>query len=72
MWMRPPRLRAFNYSYKLAFDYTNNEVKYVAMILVILSLKEIQVKSVELHGDSELIIKQMTGEYHTRHPRMRS
>ena len=50
----------------------NNEVEYEAMILVILFLKELQVKRVVLHGGSELIIKQMTGEHQARHPRMRS
>ena len=50
----------------------NNEAEYEAMILAILVLKELQVKRVVLHGDSELIIKQMTGEYQARHPRMRS
>ena len=72
MWMRPLGVRAVNYYHKLAFDYTSNEGEYEAMILVILDLKGLHVRRVVLHGDSELIIKQMTGEYHTRHPRMRS
>ena len=59
----PPGVRALNYSYNLDFDYTNNEAEYEAMLLAILVLKEIQVKRVVLHGDSKLIIKQMTGEY---------
>ena len=72
VWMRHTEVRALNYYYKLAFDCTNNEAEYEAMILAILALKELQVKRVVLHGDSKLIIKQMTGKYRARHPRMRS
>ena len=61
--MRPPGVRGLNYSYKIDFDCTNNEAEYEAMILAIMALKELQVKRVVLHGDSKLIIKQMTGEY---------
>ena len=67
-----PGVRYLNYSYKVAFDYTNNEAEYEAMILEILVLKELQVKRVVLYGHIELIIKQMTREYQARHPRMRS
>ena len=56
-------MRALNYYYKIPFDYTNNEAEYKAMILVILDLKELQFKRVVLHGDCELIIKQITSEY---------
>ena len=49
----------------------NNEAKYGAMMLAIQVLEEIQVKRVVLHGDFELVIKKMTGEYQARHPRMR-
>ena len=42
------------------------------MILAILDLKELQVKRVVLHGDFELVIKKMVGEYQDSHPRMRS
>ena len=45
------------YSYKLVFNYMNNEVEYESMMLAILALKEIQVKRVVLHRDSDLVIK---------------
>ena len=41
VWMRSPRIRALRYSYKLAFDFLNNEVQYEAMILAIMALKEL-------------------------------
>ena len=68
VWMRPPGVRALKYSYKLAFDCTNNEAEYEALILAILVLKEFQIKRVVLLGDYELIIKQNTREYQARHP----
>jgi len=40
-------------------------------MLEIQILKSFQVKRVVIHGDSELVIKQMQGEYHEIHPRMR-
>ena len=63
VWMRPPRIKALSYSYELAFDCMSNEAKYEAMILEILVLKKLRAKRVVLHGDFELIIKKMTGEY---------
>ena len=38
------------------------------MILEILSLRKLQVRRVVLHGDSELVIKQITSEYHAMNP----
>ena len=70
--MKPPRGRALNYSYKVTFDCTNNEAEYEAMMLEIQIIKDFQVRRVVIHGDSELVIKQMTGEYQAKHPRMRS
>ena len=71
-WVRPRRGRDLNYSYKLAFDCTNNEVEYEAMMLAIQILKDFQVRRVAIHWDFDLVIKQIQGEYHARHPTMRS
>ena len=72
VWIRPPGGINLNCSYKLAFDCTNNEVEYEAMVLAIQILKYFQVRRVMIHRYSELVIKKMTYEYHARHPRMRS
>ena len=61
VWVSPPGGRTLNYSYKLAFDCTNNEVDYEAMVLAIRILKDFQVRRVMIHGDSDLVIKKMTG-----------
>ena len=59
VWVNPPGGRVLNYSYKLSFDCKNNEEEYEAMILTIQILKEFQVRRVVIHGDSEMVIKQM-------------
>ena len=41
-------------------------------MLAIQFLKYFQVRRVVINRDSELVIKQMQGEYQARHPRMRS
>jgi len=61
-----------NYSYKFSFEYTNNEAEYEAFMLAIQILKNFQVKRVVIHGDSDLVIKQLQGYYQVRHTRMRS
>ena len=63
IWMRPPGIYTLRYSYKIDFDYTNNESKYEAMLLAILDLKKLKVMRVVLRGDSKMVIKQMTSEY---------
>jgi len=72
VWVQLPGGGALNYSYKFAFECTNNEVKYEALMLAIQILKSFRVKKVAIHGDSELVIKQLQGDYQARHPRMRS
>ena len=42
------------------------------MILAILSLRKLQVRRVVLHGNYELVIKQITSEYQAKNPHMRS
>ena len=58
-------------SYKLAFGYTNNMAEYEALIIGLQTLKDLVVKRISVHGDSELVINQIKGVYQTKHPRMR-
>lgn len=55
-------------SYKLAFDCSNNEVKYEALIACLKILKKLNAKRISIYGDSELVIKQVKGEYQAKHP----
>jgi len=72
IWMQLPDEEVLSYSYKFTYKCTNNEVEYVALMLAIQILKGFQVKRVLIRGDFELVIKQLQGEYQSRHPRMRS
>jgi ribonuclease HI len=60
------------YSYKLAFDCTNNMVDYEALILGLRVLKEFGTKRIVVHGDSKLVINQVKGIYQSKHPRLRA
>jgi len=57
-------------SYKLAFDCSNNEAEYGALIVGLKILKKLGAKKILVYGDSELVIKQVKGEYQGKHPRM--
>jgi len=59
-------------SYKLSFDFSNNEAEYEALITGIKILKKLRAKRISVYGDLELVIKQVKGEYQVKHPRMRA
>jgi ribonuclease HI len=71
VWISPPKVGTKLYSYKLAFDYTNNMAAYEALILGLRVLKELGAKRKTMLGDSELIINQVKGIYQSKHPRLR-
>jgi ribonuclease HI len=50
---------------------TNNVAEYRALITGLEKASEMGAKSIIVRGDSELIIKQMRGEYRVKHPDMR-
>jgi len=47
---------------------TNNIAEYNALLLGLQYAKKIDVKSVKVYSDSELLVKQMNGEYRVKHP----
>jgi ribonuclease HI len=50
---------------------TNNVAEYRALITAMQKAKELGAKKIIIRGDSELIIKQMRGEYRVKHPDMK-
>ena len=50
---------------------TNNAAEYKALITAMEEAKKLGAKKILIRGDSELIIKQMKGEYRVKHPDMR-
>jgi ribonuclease HI len=73
VWLHNHRSRySESHSYKLNFQCTNNIAEYEALMLGLKLLKKVGAKQIMVRGDSELIIKQIKGEYATKHPRLRA
>jgi ribonuclease HI len=51
---------------------TNNVAEYKALITALEQAKKLGAKRIQVRGDSELIIKQLKGEYRVKHPDMRT
>src|SRR5438552_3667855 len=47
---------------------TNNAAEYRALIQALEEAKKLGAKKIIVRGDSELIIRQMTGQYRVKHP----
>src|SRR5215211_6023606 len=50
---------------------TNNVAEYKALITALQKAKELGARRVKVLGDSELIVKQMRGEYRVKNPDLR-
>ncbi|GKU99828.1 hypothetical protein SLEP1_g12615 [Rubroshorea leprosula] len=50
-------------SFQLDFNCTNNQAEYEALIIGLEMLVELKVSMVEVIGDSQLVLKQLSGEY---------
>ena len=50
---------------------TNNVAEYRALITAMNEAKKLGAKKILIRGDSELIIRQMTGQYKVKHPDMK-
>ena len=50
---------------------TNNVAEYRALITALEKAREIGARKIVIRGDSELIIRQMRGEYRVKHPDMK-
>ena len=72
IWIRPFEGEPKLFSYKLYFDYKNKVAEYEALVLGLKVFKGLKAKKFYIYGDSELIINQVKGIYHTKHLRLRS
>jgi ribonuclease HI len=50
---------------------TNNVAEYRALITAMQEAKELSARRIVIRGDSELIVKQMNGQYRVKHPDMK-
>jgi len=60
---------AFTFAEPL-FDKTNNEAEYLSMIKGVQASLEINMTSVNIYSDSELVVKQVKGEYKIKNNRL--
>ncbi len=51
---------------------TNNEAEYRALIAALQLAKKKKAKTVEIRADSELVVRQMSGKYKVKHPKLRA
>ncbi|HMY24984.1 MAG TPA: ribonuclease HI family protein [Solirubrobacterales bacterium] len=52
-------------------EATNNVAEYRALIRGIGLARELGATELQIHGDSELVVKQMLGQYKVKHPDMK-
>jgi ribonuclease HI len=52
-------------------DATNNVAEYLALIYALKNLKKYETQDIEIRLDSELVVKQMRGEYKVKEPALR-
>jgi ribonuclease HI len=51
---------------------TNNEAEYLALIAALQYLREIRAKEADFRLDSELVVRQLNGQYKVKEPRLQS
>lgn len=49
---------------------SNNEMEYIALLEGLIWAERLRLKQLVIHSDSELIVRQVTGEYQIRNPRL--
>ncbi|XP_059630114.1 uncharacterized protein LOC132273100 [Cornus florida] len=60
------RCTTLSQAIRLEFNATNNEAEYEALIAGLKLAKELKIKNLIAYSDSQLIIRQVTGEYGTK------
>jgi ribonuclease HI len=53
-------------------ETTNNVAEYRGLVAGLARAYELQVPEVEVHSDSELLVKQMRGEYRVKNPALKT
>jgi len=51
---------------------TNNEAEYLALITALEYLKDVRPKEAEFRLDSELVVRQLSGQYKVKEPRLQA
>jgi ribonuclease HI len=62
----------FEFAIPIQPTVTNNQAEYEALLKGLQYFKEAKAISVEIYGDSELVIKQLNGQYECRNDILRN
>jgi ribonuclease HI len=62
----------FEFAIPIQPTVTNNQAEYEALLRGLQYLKEVGAVSVEIYGDSELVIKQLNGQYECKSDALRN
>lgn len=60
-------LRAFGY---FLGKLTNNMAEYMALILALMALRDLGAEAATIYSDSELLVRQLNGEYRVKNERL--
>lgn len=52
-------------------EATNNQAEYAALLLALEEAQNMGIRNLEIRADSELMVRQITGEYKVRNERLR-
>jgi ribonuclease HI len=67
-----PRGEMFEFAIPIQPTVTNNQAEYEALLRGLQYLREAGAVSVEIYGDSELVIKQLNGQYECKSDALRN
>jgi ribonuclease HI len=67
-----PRGEMFEFAIPIQLTVTNNQAEYKALLRGLQYLREAGAISVEVYGDSELVIKQLNSQYECKSDALRS
>jgi hypothetical protein len=63
--------QSFNFSFRLEFDATNNVAEYEALLLGLEIAKDMEIKILNIKGDSDLILLQVKNKFACKSERLR-
>ena len=61
-----------HFAFKLEFKNMNNTTKFEVFLLKIISMKERGIKILKIHGDVELIVCQIKGQYSVKNHKLKN
>ena len=61
-----PSSEQIEYSIRIKFEATNNEVEYEALLARLRVAFELGVESLDAFSNSQLVVNQVQGDYHTK------